>query len=248
MSEALKILVVDDDRDFGENVRDILEMKDYQVTNAYGGREALELVRRHDFDLVLVDIRMPVMDGLEVYKKIKEISPDTPVIMITAYAAEDLIRETLREGAFGCLRKPLDFDKLLELIENAVSNGMRVLVVDDDEDFCSNMKDVLSDKGYRVCIAYDGNTAIKKAGQKDFDVVFLDMKLPCLNGLETYLVIRDIRPKVVVVVITGYIKEMGDLVQQTLEKNAYALLEKPIDMDRLISLLREIQEERARGE
>ncbi len=240
MSEMLKILVVDDDKEFSQNVRDILELKDYEVATAYDGFGALELVKENGFDLVLMDVRMPAMDGVEAFKKIKEISPDTPVIMITAYAVEELIREALREGTFGCLRKPLDFDKLFQLIKNAIPNGVRVLVVDDEEDFCTNMKDVLSDKGYRVCIAYDGNTAIQKARQRNFDVIILDMKLPPLNGLETYLAIRDIRPKVVVVVITGYIKEMGDLAQQTLEKNARALLEKPIDMDRLISLLREI--------
>ena len=122
MSEILKILVVDDDKEFSRNVRDILKLKDHEVATAYDGFKALELVKENGFDLVLMDVRMPGMDGVEAFKKIKETSPDTPVIMVTAYAVEDLIREALQEGAFGCLRKPLDFDKLFELIENAIPN------------------------------------------------------------------------------------------------------------------------------
>lgn len=247
MSETLKILVVDDNKDFCQNVKDTLEMKDYEVMTAYDGFGALELVKQNGFNLLLIDVRMARMDGVETFKKIKEIAPDTPVIMVTAYAVEELMREALQEGAFGSLRKPLDFDRLFSLIENAVPNGARVLVVDDDENFCANIKDVLSDKGYRVSVTYDGNTAIHKAWQKDFDIIILDMKLPPLNGLETYLAIRDIRPKVVVIIVTGYMREMGEVAQQALEKAAHTLLEKPIDMDNLVLLLKQIEEQKAKG-
>lgn len=248
MAETLKILVVDDDKDFCRNAGDILELKGYEVTAAYEGFKALELVKQNGFGLVLMDVRMPGMDGVETFKKIKEIAPDTPVIMVTAYAVEELMREALQEGAFGFLRKPLDFDKLFQLIKNAIPNGTRVLVVDDDENFCANIKDVLSNKGYRVSVTHDGNTAIQKAWQKKFDIIILDMKLPALNGLETYLAIRDIRPKVVVIIVTGYPREMGELAQQTLQKAAYTLLEKPINMDGLVSLLKQVKEQKAKEE
>ncbi len=242
MSEELKILVVDDEKEFCKNVRDILEMKGYRVALAHDGFRALELVKQNGFDLVLMDMKMPVMDGVQTLKKVKEFIPDTPVIMVTAYAVEDLLREALREGAFGTLKKPLDFDKLFALIEKAIPNGALILVVDDDEDLCANMKDLLHDKGYRACVAYDGNMAIEKAWENAFDIIILDMKLPSLNGLETYLAIRDIRPNVVVIVITGYPQEMGNLAQQAVQKNAFACLEKPIDMDDLVSLLGQIKE------
>ncbi len=117
MTSKRKILVVDDNEEFCQNVADILEQEDYTVVTAYDGFKGLELVMQDRFDLVLMDIRMPVMDGVQTFKKIKEIAPDTPVIMVTAFAVEDLIREALREGAFGALKKPVDFDKLFKLIE-----------------------------------------------------------------------------------------------------------------------------------
>lgn len=247
MPEKSTILVVDDNKEFCQNVTDIMELKGYEVVSAYDGFRALELVKRNGFALVLMDIKMPVMSGVETFKKVKEIAPDTPVIMVTAYAVEDLIREALREGAFGSLKKPLDFDQLFKLVERAVPNGELILVVDDDENLCVNLKDVLSDKGYRVCVAYDGNMAIEKAQKNNFDIILLDMNLPALNGLETYLSIRDFRPNVVVIIITGYLKEMDKLVQQALQENAYTCLEKPIDIDELVSLLERINEQKDKG-
>ncbi len=247
MSEELRILVVDDEKEFCQNIRDILEMKGYSVALAHDGCRALELVKQNGFDLVLMDVKMPGMDGVETFKKVKESTPRTPVIMITAYAVEDLLREALREGAFGTLKKPLDFDKLFALIEQAIPNGALILVVDDDVDLCASIKDVLVDKGYRVSIAYDGITAMEETWENAFDIIILDMKLPFLNGLETYLAIRDIRPNVVVIVVTGYPQEMGNLAQQAVQKNAFAYMEKPIDMDDLFSLLGQIKEQRAKG-
>ena len=242
-----RILVVDDNEEFCRNMTDILELKDYEVVTAYDGFKALELVKQNGFDLVLMDVKMPVMDGVETFKKVKKIAPDTPVIMVTAFVVEDLIREALREGAFGSLKKPLDFDEIFELIEQATPNGELILIVDDDENLCANMQDVLSGKGYRVSVAHDGNIAIEKAKRDNFDVMLIDLKLPALNGLETYLAIRDFRPNVVVIIITGYPQEMDDLAQQALQENAYAYLKKPIDMDKLDSLLKQAREQKARG-
>jgi len=248
MPEKLKILVVDDNREFCQNLSDILELKGYETATSHDGSEALEMVKQNDYNLVLMDIKMPVMNGVESFKKIKEISPDIQVIMVTAFAVEELIREALREGAFGFLRKPLDFDEFFELIEQATAaNGVMILVADDDENFCANMKDILSDKGYRVSTARDGNTAIEKTRKNNFDIILIDMKMPALNGLETYLAIRDIRPDVVAVIITGYRQEMSKQAEQAVKRGAYTCLEKPIDMDKLVLLLERIMKQKYKG-
>jgi len=225
----------------------VLGLKGCEVLTAYDGFKSLGLVKQNGFDLVLMDVKMPVMDGVETFRKIKQMAPGTPVIMVTAYAVEDLIRKALREGAFGSLKKPLDFDKLFELITQATANGMLILIVDDDENLCVNVKDALVDKGFRVSVAHDGNMAMAKVLEEGFDVMLIDLKLPPLSGLETYLSIRDFRPDLVVIVITGYPRETRKLVKQAIKGNAYACLEKPINMDELISLLGQIKEENAKG-
>ena len=247
MSVKSKILVVDDNEEFCRNMTDILELRDYEVVTAPDGFKALEMAKQDGFKLVLMDIKMPVMDGVETFKKMKEIAPNTPVIMLTAYAVEGLIREALREGAFSALKKPLDFDHLFTLIEKAIASGALILVVDDDENLCANLKDNLSIKGYRVCVAYDGNMAIEKARENNFDIMLIDLKLPVLNGLETYLAIRDIRPNTVAIIISGYLQEMNELAQQAQQASVYSCLEKPIDIDNLVALLERIRKQKARG-
>ena len=126
MPDKLKVMVVDDEKEFCQNVKDILEMKSYEVTTTYDGFTALEFIEQNGFDLVILDVRMPGINGVETFKKIKILIPGTPVIMVTAYTFEDLLKEALREGAFGILRKPLDFDKLFIQINKAIPDGALV--------------------------------------------------------------------------------------------------------------------------
>ena len=248
MTEKQRILIVDDNEEFCRSVADIIEIEGYEGTSATDGFKALELVKQNSFALVLMDIKMPVMDGVETFKKIKELVPGTPVIMVTAFAVEDLIREALREGSFGFVKKPVDFDELLDLIARAIAaNGAMILVVDDNRDLCDSMKDMLDAEGYRVSVAYGGNEAVEQAEKKNFDIILIDLKMPHLNGLEAYLTIREFRPNVVAVVITGYRQEMSDIVQQVLQSSAYTCLEKPIDMDNLVLLLEKIREQKDKG-
>ena len=99
------------------------------------------------------------------------------------------------------------------------------------------MKGILESRGYRVSVAYDGDAALQAATEADFDVMLIDLKLPPRNGMETYRAISDIRPDVVAIVITGYPEDMGDIAQEALQRNAYAYLQKPINIDNLISLI-----------
>lgn len=244
MVEKNRILVVDDNRSLCNLIKDILEMEQYDVSVAYDGFSALEAAKEQQFDVVLMDIKMPVMNGVETFKKLKSISPGTPTIMVTAFAVEDLIREALREGAYAALYKPLDFDQLLGTLTSASSDKAFVLLVDDEKDHCAALHDVLDDNEYRVAVVHDGETAIEKTRTNDFDIIILDMKLPTLNGLDTYLAIREIRPDVGVVFITGYPDDMGGLAQLAVEKKAHACIEKPLDMNRFIPMLNGIMEQR----
>ena len=115
-----KILIVDDNKEFCISLADIFEAKGYEVESRNSGQAAIDRVKEKSFDIILMDIKMPAMNGVEAFKHIKKISPRTAVIMITAYALEDLIKEALAEGAFGVLRKPFDVDKVLELIEEII--------------------------------------------------------------------------------------------------------------------------------
>ena len=191
-----------------------------------------------------MDIKMPLMDGVETYKRIKKIRPEAMVMMMTAYAVEDLVQEALQEGAYGIIYKPLDIEKVLALIERTreTKQGALILVVDDDPGTCITFKNILTRKGYKVCTAYTGEEAIAWAQKKDYDVTFIDMKLPTINGLETYLAIKKVNPEAVAIMITAYRQEMADLVEEALNNNAYTCLYKPFDVEEVLRLVSEIRE------
>jgi two-component system response regulator HydG len=240
MKRNLTILLTDDNKEFTQNLCDILELKGYAVLTASDGFQAIDIIKASPVDIILMDIKMPVMNGVETYKKIKRITPNTPVIMLTAFIMEELIQESLQEGAFTCLKKPIDFDELFATIEHAIPNGSMILVIDDDERLCQNLLAVLTQKGYRVSVAMNSKSAIEKVRTNVYDILLLDMKLPPLNGLETYLKIRKVCPNIVVVIITGFLPEMKKMIEMARKSGVYALLEKPINIDNLLSILEQI--------
>ena len=105
-----KILVVDDDQDGLQLLDFALQSKGWDVAVASLGSEALELFRKDAFDLVLLDLRLPDIDGLEVMTQIKEISPDIEVIIISGYSSVDKAVEATKEGAFYFIEKPIDLE------------------------------------------------------------------------------------------------------------------------------------------
>lgn len=236
------ILIVDDDANLRRTLALILQHKDYVVETAADGVQAVEWVRERPFDMVLMDIRMPVMDGVQALKQIKGIRPQTAVTMMTAYAIEDLIQDALDQGAFALLNKPVEIDQVIALVEQAWRSRQSklILLVDDDPAIRITLYEILTQKGYHVCTAGSGEDAIVQAHQKAFDILLIDLKLPTLNGLETYLAIKEFCPQTVAIVFTAFPLEVSHLAQQALDSNAYTYLCKPLDIDQLLELIREI--------
>ena len=233
------ILIVDDNVSLSTTMSLVLVHKGYSVSTSKDGPEALTKIEEDVFDIVFLDIKMPVMDGVETYKRIKKIRPDSVVIMMTAYAVEDLVQQALDEGAYGVINKPLDIEKVVNLIERVreVKKGALVLVVDDDPGTTTTLKNILIRKDFEVYTSSTGEEAIAIAREKALDIIFIDLKLPTINGLETYLTIRKIIPEVVAIIITAYRQELSDLVGEAISHSAYACLYKPLDMDVVLKLV-----------
>jgi DNA-binding response OmpR family regulator len=112
-SEPIRILLVDDEEGFITVLAKRLEKKGIHVTTALSGSEAILKFRQSRFDLVLLDLKMEFMDGIEVLKMLKEMEPETPVIMITGHGSLEDAQKGIEFGALECLPKPYGFEDLL---------------------------------------------------------------------------------------------------------------------------------------
>ncbi|WP_010663318.1 sigma-54-dependent transcriptional regulator [Marinilabilia salmonicolor] len=115
-----KILVIDDQKSIRNTLKDILEYEKHEVLLAENGADGLEHFSESKFDVVLLDIKMPEMDGMEVLDKMMQTSPDVPVIMISGHGNIDTAVEAIKKGAYDFIEKPLDLNRLLVTIKNAI--------------------------------------------------------------------------------------------------------------------------------
>jgi DNA-binding NtrC family response regulator len=237
--EAPSILVVDDEKDTCSNLQDILTDLGYQVDTAYDGPSALELVEKKPYDVALLDLRMPGMDGLELYRRIKKLRSGTVAIIVTAYAASDTAQAAQQAGAWQILPKPVDFPKLMNLVEEAMGQPL-VMVVDDDQDLCDTLWDLFRERGFRVCLAHSAREAEERLHGREHKVVLIDMKLPEADGSEVFRVVRETSPTAKTVLITGYRSEMEQLVDKVVHEGADAVCYKPFDVEHLLTTVKDL--------
>jgi two-component system nitrogen regulation response regulator NtrX len=118
-----RILIVDDERSIRSTLRDILEFERYKVDEAVDGLDALSKLKKNKYDVVIMDIKMPKMDGLDALERVGIISPDTPVVMISGHGNIETAVEAVKKGAFDYIAKPPDLNRLLITIRNAMDKS-----------------------------------------------------------------------------------------------------------------------------
>lgn len=113
-----------------------------------------------------------------------------------------------------------------------------ILVIDDDQSILSIFEYILNEAGYETVTAVDGYNAIEKVKNTKFDLVFTDVKMPGLSGIDTYKEIRKLDPKLLVVMMTGY--SVDELLKEAFELGAYGVIYKPFDMEEVLSIIEKI--------
>ena len=237
MTDELAILVVDDNEDLLETFSLILKRRGFHVETAGDGKAAVNRYKERDFDVTLMDIVMPEMNGVEAFRKIREMDPDASVILMTAYSEEELIQIAKKEGAHQVINKPIRIDQLIDMIKEAATEEP-ILVVDDDEDICETLTKVLRLEGYNVVTANSGEEAVGIASEQSLKMAFIDVKLPNIDGLETFLRLKEINPGILTVMMTGFRNEVKEALDKAQEASAITCLYKPFDPSKAADLVK----------
>lgn len=125
MAEEFRVLIVDDEEDFVVTLEKRLRKRNLEVGTGLDGPQALELIKGKDFDVVVLDVKMPGMDGLEILGQIKQMKPLIEVIMLTGHASIESGIEGMKLGAFDYLMKPINIDELMAKMRSAYYKKLR---------------------------------------------------------------------------------------------------------------------------
>ncbi|MFH0765277.1 MAG: response regulator [Calditrichota bacterium] len=262
MSEELKkikLLMVDDEEEFLISSAQALSRRGIEVQMAFDGSNALNLLQQNPYDVVVLDVKMPGLNGEEVFQRLRSMRPELPVILFTGYGTVDQAFRTGREGVFDYLSKPADMDFLSQRIKEAAASSrnapspplaestselppIRTLIVDDEVELLDSLQSILQRRHMEVSTASDGLKALQLLQERLIDVVVLDVKMPGLDGIETLQRIKQAHPLVEVILLTGH--PTLDAAMQGMKRGATDYVIKPPDIQDLISAIRKAWENR----
>ncbi len=229
MSPA-RILVVDDEESMRVTLAANLELEGYEVVEASGGDEALRLSRERPVDVVLADIRMPGLHGVELHRHLRREQPELPVVLMTAFAQESLVDEALAEGVFTVLQKPFDVAHLLRTLRSAV-RAPEVLVVDDVREVAEATVEGLRLRGVRAHAVYDGDAAVERMRSGGVDVCVVDLVMPGMTGPEVVERLRRAGERVAIIAVSGH--DVPEMMRQVAALGDVACMRKPISIREL---------------
>jgi len=265
--QGMKVLVVDNNAAAREILQETLESFSFKVSVASSGQEGIDQLEKaaqdQPYELVLMDWKMPGMDGVEASKLIKSSNKLTKIpsiIMLTAYSREEVTRQAKGIGLDGFLTKPINpsilLDSILEVFGKKVEKrvrrggdsqvdtealkaiqGAKILLVDDNEINQEIGNEILEQVGCYVTIANDGKEAVEKVAQSEFDCVLMDIQMPVMDGYTATRIIRKDAQFSDLPIIAMTANAMEEDRKQAAESGMNDHVAKPIDVKQLFDVL-----------
>ena len=238
-----RILVVDDDPNLLDLLVDTLSTIGYRVTGAPGGVEALENLKKQPFDLMITDIKMPDVDGLQLLKKVRRHYSRMPVLFVTGVASPNIIGQAAPNGF---LAKPFRISQIEKLIEGALQHQPvgrpgrmpRVLIVDEDEEFRRTLSDALSLAQYLPFPAEGARSAALQLESGAIDALIVNSRILAEDGGALLELARKHHPDILAV-LTDNSRTSPRQLPEAQMAAVDACLSKPIKASELLSILSE---------
>ncbi len=262
--KIIRLLMVDDEEEFIAATGKILQRRGVEVITASDGITALNLMREFLPDIVILDLKMPGMDGSVVFDHIRDEFPGTPVIMLTGHGTVSNAFQMSKKGIYDYISKPCDMDELIGKIYKAVAasieekskhsagkkdnnftNGesrIHVLIVDDETEFLDSMLSVLQRRNMQVYTAASAEEAFELLEDKYIQVIVLDIRMPGIDGLEALNILKKKYEEQQIILLTGH--PTIETAMEGMKKGAFEFLMKPPDINELVDLIRKANEDR----
>jgi putative two-component system response regulator len=254
------VLVVDDEDILRETMVEILSMGGFHAVGMPGGDAALKELEKRHYDLLISDVMMPKMNGMELVTRVHEKRPGLETIVVSGHGTEATKDKLDMMGVYGYLEKPIRAADLIAISEKAVKSNRlqrigcekkgpyllfsreRILIADDDATMLDVLHDGLSLQGYNVTSVHNGEQAYEMFLINDYDMIILDINMPGLSGIETVTTIRENDPFTYVLLISG--EAVKPEIQEALDCGANKFLAKPFQISKLIDLVNKIDFEK----
>ncbi len=231
----ISVLVVDDHQGMLHSLGDILDNEGFRVSLAGSGEEAIELCQKQTFDVILMDVRMPKLDGVETIRRINKHAKNNHIIMMSAYSVEEVKNLALQEGAVAFLQKPIDVEVVIKLIQQHEQPS--ILLVLESEQERQMLASYLNQHKFRAHTTNFSTNVIELAQQIHFNIIITDAKMDTDDGLEKYHALKKVTPTTLFILLDETDKTFRDIGTDTALENESVNLKKPFDIVQLLSVL-----------
>lgn len=235
------ILIVDDDPLICETIQKGLKRNFYSTYIANSGKDAIDILNNNKIDIILLDIFIPDISGINLMKQVKQKWGQIEVIIITGNSSQEIAIQALRQGAIDYLEKPINYEELNTTIGRAVEKiieksklqySYSILLVDDEKELTNRLSKILKKERYHVLVANNGKEGIDICMKNKVDIIIADIEMPIMNGIKLLEKVKKNQSVVEVIMMTGNGDE--NLAIEALKKGAINYLRKPIDLAELL--------------
>ncbi len=245
------ILIANSDHRFSQTLKNVLSAYGHEIVMARTGEEAVQRFEERAPDLVLLDLVLLGLSGLDTLVKLKARAPRLPVVVVTGDVTAEVENRAREMGVIDVLRKRLSMDVIMQAVNRALQEVGKpakaapasvasaggapkpatILVVDDEKEICDLVGEFLGRRGYRVKTAYGGKAALASVKQEPPDLVLLDIYMPDLNGVEVLRRLVESKFAGGVIMLTASQEE--PLLKTALDLGAFDVLNKPVDLEQV---------------